>query len=96
MVHENVVNRSKLIKSKYTSLYMILTNRLKNTQRLQDRLDQLREWRFHAQHEEEFYRRLGIYEKGWASELEIHMGVINVQLFLQAIKKMILRDRLKH
>ncbi|KAG4301049.1 hypothetical protein PCK1_002748 [Pneumocystis canis] len=92
---QRYMSHSTLIKSKYTTLHMILTNRLQNIQRLHDRLDQLREWRLHAQYEEQFYKRLGVYEKGWASELEVHMGVINVQLSLQAIKKMVLKDRLK-
>ncbi|KAG4305148.1 hypothetical protein PORY_001318 [Pneumocystis oryctolagi] len=77
------------------SLCMILQRRLRTVQRLQDRLERLREMLFHAKHEQQFYQRLGIRQEGWVPEIEAHMGVTNIELSLQAIKKTVLRNRFK-
>ncbi|EMR08254.1 hypothetical protein PNEG_03421 [Pneumocystis murina B123] len=86
----------KLSKRKdYSRLCMILTKRIRSFQNLQDRLTKLQDILFHAKHEQQFYKRLGISEQGWTSELETHIGVINIQLSLQTIKKMVLKAQLK-
>lgn len=77
-----------------TILSIILAKRIRSIQNLQNRLDQYRIMIFHAKQEEEFYQRLGIYENGWVYQLETEMGVLNLQLSLQIIKKNILKMRL--